>query len=110
MYTFVVILVVILFWLVCSIISYGLLMAIAQRIRPEESIKQYNYHRNIAIKISIFGPFVVLAVLFSAGTKYGFKLRKEEKIGSEWYRRLEVLGQTSNRSNSSGNYLDLWED
>lgn len=102
----------ILFYLICSTISYGMILAFAQRIRPDESNEKYDYHRKIAYIISLFGPLVILSVIISTGFKYGFKLEKREKVGTKWYDKVIECENRNKKvtGNRKRKYKDIWED
>ena len=66
----------ILIWALCSILSYGFLFGYMQRKSDLVVINECFYPMDIFISfsISLLGPIAILIVLFGNFYKYGFRL------------------------------------
>ncbi len=71
------------FWVICGVISYGLVFGYFQREFPNIAEKHYRRDMNTALVVAFGGPFGLLGTLcamfswggFSEVSKHGFKWR-----------------------------------
>lgn len=66
----------IMFWGVCGVLSYGLGFAYWQRKWPNLAKEDYEHDRRWSAFLALLGPFTLIAYFVNAGYsggKYGFK-------------------------------------
>lgn len=64
---------IILFWVLCSILVYGLQFAKWQREIPSLAEEDYKCDKKYSLIVSIGGPIVLIAMLITYDCKYGLK-------------------------------------
>lgn len=67
--------ILIIFWVICGIIDYGICFAYFQRAYPRVSEERYTEDMLVAILAFFMGPIGLLASLFMGFYKHGFKWR-----------------------------------
>lgn len=69
----------VIFWLICSFLTYGIAFADFQGKNINEAFAAEDYRRDMAASIGFglcFGPLGLLVVFFSTGfAKHGFKIK-----------------------------------
>lgn len=63
-------------WLICSVLSYGILFAHAQREFPFIAERDYRKDMAFSMALGLFGPFILVASIFLTGfAQHGLKFR-----------------------------------
>jgi hypothetical protein len=99
-------------WIVCSVLTFGIMFAFLQRFSTKNGYKFYKNYRNISLATSFFGPIVIIPLfLFTNKGRYGIKFNKGEKPNSVWYKQYKEYNKNSvrNRRNRQ-TYKDIWDD
>lgn len=76
MFTFI----LIVLWIVCGVLGYGLLFAALQGAFPRIAVMEYKNDRRFSLMFSIFGPFCLMAVILhlfaeNENFKHGLKFK-----------------------------------
>lgn len=68
-------LLILLIWLICSVLTYGFSFGLFQREFPCLAVKGYKEDMRISLFFALFGPFGLIGLFLAAGFKHGMKFR-----------------------------------
>lgn len=66
---------IILIWIICGVISYGLNFAYYQKEWPNIAEEDYRLHKIMCLLFAIFGPIILIDTLIRKKYKWGFMFK-----------------------------------